>query len=284
MTAQRLRGPGYRSPQRSVALHATLLAATAIALFPVLWIALVSFKPADGWTHPTQFGHLGFGNYHQLFTSPEYAFTTWFRNSLIVALGTTVLGVLVAASAAYALSRIKFPGSGSLMWTFLITQMFPVAILIVPLYNILAKLHMLNSFPGLVLTYCTISVPFCAWMLKSYFDTIPKEIDEAGRIDGLSPFGTFWRLVLPLARPGLVVTGFYSFITAWGEVAYANQFMTSNDKMTLAVGMRQFVGQYDTQWGLMTAASVLVAIPAVVFFFFAQKHLVAGLTAGGTKG
>jgi arabinogalactan oligomer/maltooligosaccharide transport system permease protein len=128
-----------------------------------------------------------------------------------------------------------------------------------------------------------VAVPFCAWMLKGYFDTIPISIDEAGMLDGLSPFGTFWRLIAPLARPGLAVTAFYSFLTAWGEIAYASIFLQSNDHYTLAVGMMTFVSQFKAEWGLLSATSVLVAIPAAAVFFLVQRHLVAGLTAGGSK-
>jgi arabinogalactan oligomer / maltooligosaccharide transport system permease protein len=179
---------------------------------------------------------------------------------------------------------MRFAGHKSLMWSFLVSQMFPVAVLIVPLYNIMGKLGLLDSYGGLILTYCSFSVPFCAWMLKGYFDTIPAEIDESGRIDGLSPFGTFWRLIVPLARPGLAVTAFYTFLTAWGEVAFASQFMNSEGKYTLSVGLQTFVGPHRAEWGMMTASSVLILLPAGLLFFFAQKHLVAGLTAGGTKG
>ena len=131
-----------------------------------------------------------------------------------------------------------------------------------------------------------VAVPFCTWMLKGYFDTIPVEIDEAGRVDGLGPYGTFWRLILPLARPGLAVTAFYTFLTAWGEVAYASAFLNTNDKFTLAYGLQTFVPKSPALplWELLTPAAVLITIPSAIVFFFAQKHLVAGLTAGGTKG
>ncbi|MDJ0341233.1 carbohydrate ABC transporter permease [Streptomyces sp. H10-C2] len=272
---------GERSPLASVALHGTLLTAAAIAVFPALWIAFISFGPANAWTDPGQIvSHLSLQNYRTILHTN---FPKWFLNSVIVAAATTVLGVALSASAGYAISRMKFPGHRQLMWTFLTTQMFPMAVLIVPLYNLLGQLGLLDSYFGLVITYCTISVPFCAWMLKGYFDTIPHEIDEAGRIDGLTPFGTFWRLILPLARPGLAVTAFYSFLTAWGEVAYASQFMSSNENYTLAVGIGTYVTDQRAQWGSMTAAAVIIAIPAALVFFVVQRHLVSGLTAGAAK-
>ncbi|MEY9864246.1 arabinogalactan oligomer/maltooligosaccharide transport system permease protein [Catenulispora sp. GAS73] len=272
-----------RSPLASVAIHATLIAASFIAIFPIVWVALTSLKTKDGqWAHPGDFSHLNFGNYSQVLNDTD--FLTWFRNSLIVSLGTMALAVFIAATCGYAVSRMRFPGFRATMWLLLVVQMFPIAVLIVPLYNIMSKLHLVNSFGGLILVYCTTAVPYCAWMLKGYFDTIPIDIDEAGKVDGLSPFGTFWRLVLPLARPGLAVTAFYSFLTAWAEVAFANTFMQSSDKYTLAVGLRTFVSQYKGEWGLMTAASVLIAIPAGVMFLLVQRNLVAGLTSGSAKG
>ncbi|MFD9268092.1 sugar ABC transporter permease [Streptomyces goshikiensis] len=273
---------GKRSPLASVGLHTTLLAASVIAVFPVLWVVLTSLKPAkhaittDFVKEPT------FDNYRYLVE--ETSFFTWFGNSVLVAGITTVLGVFIAATTGYAVSRFKFPGMKPLMWTLLITQMFPMAILIVPLYNLMGQMGLLNQPLGLIITYLTIAVPFCAWMMKGFFDTIPIEIDESGRVDGLNPFGTFWRLILPLAKPGLAVTGFYSFITAWGEVAYASAFMVGDENLTLAGGLQTFVTQYTANWGPMTAASVLIAIPAALFFLFAQRHLVAGMTAGATKG
>lgn len=278
----RTRGRNERSVGASVALHATLLVASAIAVFPVLWIVFISLGPSTAWQQPHEvISHLGLDNYR--FVLLHSHFPRWFLNSVIVAAATTVLGVLVAASAGYAVSRMRFPGHRPLMWTFLVTQMFPMAVLIVPLYNLLVQLDLLDTYIGLVLVYCTISVPFCAWMLKGYFDTIPREIDEAGRVDGLTPFGTFWRLVMPLAKPGLAVTAFYSFLTAWGEVAYSNQFMR-DPHTTLAVGIRTFAADQRADWGSMTAASVVIAIPAAIVFMLVQKHLVTGLTAGGTKG
>jgi arabinogalactan oligomer/maltooligosaccharide transport system permease protein len=276
------RGRGRRSPGMSVALHATLIVASAIAVFPVLWILFISLGPGSAWQQPSEVvHHLGLGNYR--FVLFHSHFPRWFLNSVIVAAVTTVLGVFIAASAGYAISRMRFPGHRSLMWTFLLTQMFPVAVLIVPLYNLLAQLDLLDSYLGLILVYCTIAVPFCAWMLKGYFDTIPREIDEAGRVDGLNPFGTFWRLIVPLARPGLAVTAFYTFLTAWGEVAYSSQFM-GTDHYTLAAGIRTFASDQRADWGSMTAASVIIAIPAGIVFLLVQRHLVTGLTAGGTKG
>lgn len=256
--------------------------ASVIAVFPVLWVLLTSLKPAKFATSTDFFKDTTFENYTNLLS--DTPFLTWFGNSLLVAALTTVLGVFVSSTTGYAVSRFRFPGKRGLMWTLLITQMFPVAVLIVPIYNIMASMGLLNSPAGLVITYLTIAVPFCAWMMKGFFDTIPREIDESGYVDGLTPFGTFWRLILPLAKPGIAVTAFYSFITAWSEVAYASAFMVGDENLTLAGGLQKFVNQYGAQWGPMSAASVLIAVPAALVFLFAQRHLVTGMSAGAVKG
>ncbi|MGH3656935.1 MAG: sugar ABC transporter permease [Micromonosporaceae bacterium] len=275
---------GRRRPLVSVLLHGTLITASLIALFPIVWVLLASFKPG----YAVQSSDLSLvedptlANYVHVLT--ETNFPRWFANSVIVAAFTMVGGIFMAATTGYAVSRFNFPGRRGLLWLFLVTQMFPVAILIVPIYVIMANLGLINTLASLVIAYLTIAVPFCAWMLKGYFDTIPRELDEAAALDGLGPFATFWKVVVPLARPGLAVTAFYTFLTAWGEVAYASAFIQTDDRFTLAYGMQQFVPQFNPQWEYLTAAAVLVTVPAGLVFFFAQRHLVAGLTAGGTKG
>ncbi|MEU2119949.1 carbohydrate ABC transporter permease [Streptomyces sp. NPDC016459] len=273
-----------RGRKASVSLHAILAASAFIAVFPVLWIFYISLGPdKNDYQHPSRIlSNATLDNYTHVLQNT--GFGTWMLNSIIVAFGTMLIGVLIAASAGYAVSRMKFLGRGSLMYTFLLTQMFPVAVLMVPLYKIMGSLGLLDTYGGLVVIYCSTAVPYCAWLLKGYFDTIPAEIDEAGRIDGLSPFGTFWRLILPLARPGLAVAAFYTFITAWGEVAFASKFMLTEERYTLAVGLQSYISQFNSQWNYLAATSVLIAIPAGAVFYVVQRHLVAGLTAGGTKG
>lgn len=273
---------GTRSRLSSTALHTTLILASATAVFPVAWVGLTSLQTdRNTWSQPGTLGTLGLGNYVDVLANTQFA--TWFANSLLVAAGTTALAVFIAATAGYAASRMKFPGQRPLMWMFLVTQMFPAAVLIVPLYNVLSDLGLLNSYGGLILAQCTVAVPYCGWMLKGYFDTIPVSIDEAGLIDGLSPFGTFWRLIVPLSKPGIAVTVFYSFITAWGEVAFASVFLQSENTYTLPVGMATFVSDFTAEWGMLTAASMLVMVPAALVFFLVQRHLIAGLTTGGVK-
>jgi arabinogalactan oligomer / maltooligosaccharide transport system permease protein len=281
---RKVRGRSERSPLTSLASHGILTVAALTALFPIVWLIFLSLGPdKDDYLHPGGiWKKMTFDNYS--FVLQHTNFFDWMKSSLIVSLGTTVIGVMVAATTGYAVSRMRFPGYRKLMWVLLVTQMFPIAVLIVPMYQILSDLKLIDTYLGLILVYCSTAVPYSAWLLKGYFDTIPFEIDEAGRVDGLSPFGTFLRLILPLAKPGLAVAAFYNFITAFGEVAFASTFMLDDTKYTFAVGLQSFVSEHDAQRNLMAATAVLVAIPVSVFFYLVQKNLVTGLTAGGTKG
>ncbi|AXE85430.1 carbohydrate ABC transporter permease [Streptomyces sp. Go-475] len=280
----RTRRRGEQSRPATLASHAVLIVASLTALFPVAWLFFLSLGPdKDDYLHPGRiWGKMTFDNY--AFVLQDTSFFDWLKSTLVVVLGTTLIGVVVAASTGYAVSRMRFPGYRKLMWVLLVTQMFPIAVLIVPMYQILSDLRLIDSYLGLILVNCTTIVPYCAWLMKGYFDTIPFEIDEAGRVDGLTPFGTFARLILPLAKPGLAVAAFYSFLTAFGEVAFASTFLLSDDKYTFAVGLQTFVSEHDAQRNLMAATAVLIAIPAALFFYLVQKNLVTGLTAGGTKG
>lgn len=281
---RRGRGRGENSRGTSVVSHGILIVASLIALFPVAWLLFLSLGPdKDDYLHPGGiWGKMTLDNY--TFVLQETKFFDWLTSTLIVTLGTTLIGVVIAATTGYAVSRMRFPGYKKFMWVLLVTQMFPVAVLMVPMYQILSGLQLVDNYLGLILVYCSTTVPYCAWLMKGYFDTIPFEIDEAGRVDGLTPFGTFGRLILPLAKPGLAVAAFYSFLTAFGEVAFASTFMLSDTKYTFAVGLQTFVSEHDAQRNLMAATAVLIAIPVSAFFYFVQKNLVTGLTAGGTKG
>ncbi len=264
--------------------HTVLILTSIVAIFPVIWILSASFKP-----RPEILSDLSIipksptiANYVNLIT--EKPFLTWFGNSLFIAISTTAIGLFFATTAAFAFSQYRFPGRKIGLYAFLFTQMFPGAILIIPLYTIFKQFGMLDQYLGLIIAYSTISLPFCVWMMKGFFDTIPKSIMEAATIDGLGPFRIFYKVVIPLSLPGIAVTTFFSFITAWNEFMFANTFMTSNSKMTLPVGMKTFIAEQQTYWEFLTPAAILVTIPVLIFFIIAQKWLISGLTAGGVKG
>lgn len=286
--AARARRRGGRRRSSSAGLHLALIGAAVVAIFPVLWVLLSSFKPNEVIKTQTDLQVLPepwtLENYRAVLGQNDREFLHWMWNSVAVALGTTVIGVFLAATAGYAFSRYRFPGYRPALTSFLVAQMFPGVILLVPIYKIVVDLGLLDTKAALILAYSTIAVPFCVWMLKGYFDTIPISLEEAARIDGLTPFGTFWRIVMPLSLPGIAVTAFYTFITAWNEVIFANVFLTETENFTLPIGLRTYVFQFEQQYGWLTAGAVIVTIPAVIMFLLAQRYLVSGLTRGGVKG
>jgi arabinogalactan oligomer / maltooligosaccharide transport system permease protein len=168
--------------------------------------------------------------------------------------------------------------------SFLITQMFPGVILLIPLYNLFVSLGLYDNIFGLVIAYATTALPFSVWMLRNFFDAVPKELDEAARVDGLGPFRTFWRIVLPLTIPGIAVVGFFNFMASWNEFMMAFTILQSDSNLTLPVGIQRFVFQTGADWQYLTAAAVLVTIPVLVIFIWAQRYLISGLTGGSVKG
>ncbi|HEU0053544.1 MAG TPA: ABC transporter permease subunit, partial [Longimicrobium sp.] len=227
--------------------------------------------------------HWSAANFVSVMTDQPFA--KWIVNSTIVAVFTTILGVFLACTAAYAFSRFNFPGRRVGMLSFLVSQMFPGTLMMIPLYIIIVQtLGLGSSRIGLVIVYATTSVPFSVWMLKGYFDTIPRELEEAAIIEGASAGRIFWRIILPLAKPAVAITALFSFMSSWNEFILAATFMDREDMYTAPVGLRFFVGGFSQQWGYFAAGSIIVSIPIVVLFLYLQKYLVSGLTAGSVKG
>ncbi|WP_037578636.1 carbohydrate ABC transporter permease [Phaeacidiphilus oryzae] len=212
----------------------------------------------------------------------------YFVNSAIVAVCSTVLSVAFAILAAYAVSRYRFVGRGGFLTAALSTQMFPGILFLLPLFLIYVNidratgLNLYGSRTGLVITYLTFSLPFAIWLLAGYFDTIPRDLDEAALVDGSGPLGALIRVILPAAMPGVIAVAVYSFMTAWGEVLFAS-VLTTDQTRTLAVGLRAYASQANVYWNQVMAASLVVSIPVVVGFLLLQRALVQGLTAGAVK-
>ncbi|MBN2722561.1 MAG: sugar ABC transporter permease [Deltaproteobacteria bacterium] len=270
--------------------HLFLIVFTVVTLYPVMLVVRKSITPGDNFSrslNPVP-KEVTLKHYKDVVTSKDSAgrslFARQFLNSLVVSLITTIMGLFLASTAAYSFSRFRFAGREIGLTMFLVVQMFPATLIMIPLYVILDKLGLLNSMTGLVLVYSTTAIPFCVWMLKGYFDTIPKELEEAAWIDGATRFSMFWRVVLPLSRPALAVTALFSFMTAWNEYILTETFLNEETAYTLPVMLQHYVGSHSTSWGKFAAGSVIVSLPIMILFYVLQKHLVGGLTAGGVKG
>lgn len=278
----RRRGARVPSLLGSIAAHTVMIVTVLICILPLLIIVSTSFKsPNDVFdlklfpVNPT------LSNYQFVLSGD---FLTWLLNSLKIGAMTTLVGLAFAAPSAYAVSRWQFIGKQSILLFFLITQMFPAVLLIVPLYILFAQVGLLDNIFGLVVAYATTALPFSVWMLKNFFDAVPKELDEAARVDGLGPFQTFWRVVLPLTIPGIAVVAFFNFMTAWNEFMLAFTFLQSDSNMTLAVGIRHFVHNFGADWHYLSASAVLITLPVLFIFMWVQRYLVTGLTGGSVKG
>ncbi|MCU1401765.1 MAG: disaccharide transport ATP-binding protein [Microbacteriaceae bacterium] len=212
----------------------------------------------------------------------------YFMNSVIVASSATLFSVVIAIFASFAVSRYRFRGRSTFTTTVLATQMFPGVLFLLPLYLIFININqtfgiqLVGTRTGLIITYLTFSLPFAIWMLAGYLDNIPKELDEAARVDGSSAMGVLFRVILPVARPGLVAVAIYCFMTSWGEVLFAS-VLTTQDSRTLAVGLGEYSTQVNVYWNQIMAASLVVSVPVVIGFLLLQKNFVAGLTAGSVK-
>ncbi len=274
----------------AIGWNLVLIAACAVTLYPVLWVVKMALTPSQAFSlspNPLPDG-ISLSNFRDLVTATDLAgrwlFGHWLFNSVVVAAATTALGVTLATTAAYAFSRFVFPGRRLGMTLFLVTQMFPGVVMAIPLYLLLDAMGLLDSMVGLTLVYSTTAVPFCVWMMKGYFDTIPKDLEEAAVMDGAGRWTLFIRIVLPLARPALVVTALFSFMTAWNEFILAATFLSDETAFTLPVALQRYVGDYSTEWGRFAAGAIVVSVPVMALFFALQRHLVGGLTAGGVKG
>jgi arabinogalactan oligomer/maltooligosaccharide transport system permease protein len=275
---------------RLLLTHALLVLLTVITLFPVLWVVKMALSPAQTFSMsvnplPTTFSLENFAAVVGTRTATgEWLFLRQLFNSLVVSAVTAAVGVGLACTAGYALSRWSFPGRDRLMGAFLLTQMFPGVVMAIPLYLLLDALGLLDSLAGLILVYSTTTVPFATWNLKGYFDTIPRDLEEAAMLDGADRWTTFTRVILPLARPALVVTGLFAFMTAWNEFILAATLMGDERAYTLPVVLNGYVGEFGAEWGRFAAGAILVSVPVTALFFALQRHLVEGLTAGGVKG
>ena len=270
---------------RLAASHAILILFTIVALFPIWQVAHISFRPGNQLLS-TSFefipANATVDNYVKLFT--ERDFLRWIGNSAFVSLVVTLTGVAFASMAGYGFSRFRFLGRKLGLLSLLTTQMFPATMLLLPMYIMLIKLGLINTYLGIVIVYSATALPFCIWTMKGYYDTIPTSLEEAARIDGCSQFMAFYKIILPLAAPALVITALFSFMTAWSEYIVAAQILQETLLWTLPIGLKSFESTMSTEWGLYGAASLVVMLPVVVLFLALSRWLVSGLTLGSVKG
>lgn len=274
-----------RSLLQTFALYGTVLFMLGLILFPIFWLFVTALSTTDElsglppsfWPDQPQW---------EIFARvwTERPILSWLVNSFLAAAGSVVLSMTVSVSAGYALSRYSMRG-GSTMGLFILTaKMLPATLLVIPLFSIFRSYGMIGSLWTLIIAHSTLIIPFATWMLKGYFDTIPRELEQAAMVDGCSPLGAAVRVVLPIARPGLAATSLYAFVLSWADYAYARTFLVSaQGNWTANLGITTMQGEYTTDWNEISAAAVFVAVPIILIYMYLERYLVGGLTAGAEK-
>jgi multiple sugar transport system permease protein len=271
---------------RGLLTYGALIVFAAYSLFPFLWMVDTALKPVD----EVRSAAPGFwidsptlSNFARVLL--DSAFLTYFRNSLIVASGATILTISIAVFCSYALSRWAFlPLSRLVGGALLLSQMIPGVLLLVPLYILIQRLGLLSTYTALIVVYCTFSIPLCTFMLKGFFDSVPRELEDASEIDGCSRTGFIFRVLLPISAPGIFATAVFAFVGAWNEFMFGYVLINDDARRTLTPGMMIFKGVHTTDWGGLMAASVLAVVPIALGFVYLQRFLVEGLSAGAVKG
>ncbi len=268
-----------------ILLYSALAVAALFAFFPIYWMLATSLRPnSEVFAFPPSLLPRTFTleHYQNFIRNPQLL--RYLGNSVLVASVTALASLLISTYAAYAFSKFRFTGRRSLMFLVLSAQMFPQALLLITLYLMFARLQLLDTYLVLVLSFTTFTLPLCIWMLKGYFDQIPNDLIEAAKVDGANQMQIIHRVLLPITRPALVATGLFAFMRGWNDFIYALTLVSKN-KQTLPPGLvLTYVGEFQSQWADMMAASLLVSLPLVIAFVIFQRHIVSGLTAGAVKG
>lgn len=256
-------------------------------VFPFIWALLAAVKPnEDISSTPTRYlpSKFYWGNLDYVFHQRDFLYAL--RNSIIASIATVVIALIFGALAAYALGRIRFRGRNITLYVILAMTMFPAIAILGSLFQMMRRFDLYNTIPGLVLTYMTFTLPFTVWVLANFFKAMPRELEEAALVDGSSPFQAFYKIMLPLAMPGLVTTGLLAFIAAWNEFLFSLTFTNTYAARTVQPAIASFRGntQYDEPWGSIMAAAVVVTVPLVILVLIFQRKILAGLTAGAVKG
>ncbi|BEP27866.1 sugar ABC transporter permease [Helicovermis profundi] len=273
------------SKLKTILIYLILIVFVIISVYPLLNVFSVSLRSNDS-LFLTDLkiipDNWSLDNYRKALFEKDLLI--WIRNSLAVSTMTAITGLTLSASAGYAFSRFNFYGKKTSMMLFLVTQMFPAPMLLLPMFIMITKLHLINNFFGLLIPYTATAVPFTVWLMKGYFDTIPKSLEESAYIDGCNSFTAFYKVILPLATPALAISALFAFMSAWSEYIVAQIILRKPDLITLPVGLVQLQMDFTAEWGVYSAAAIITTIPVVILFVSLSKYLVGGLTLGGVKG
>ncbi len=274
-----------RSIPGQIAIYAAVLVTVVLLLFPIYWMTITALSPANQLrSFPPVFfpENPQWGVFSELLA--EQPFGLWMKNTILIAVATMVLSLSVSILAAYALSRYRLRGGTTIGLFILTSKMLPATLLVIPFFAIFKQLGLVGSVWSVVITQATLIVPFCTWMLKGYFDTIPEELEHAALVDGCSPLATIFRIVLPVAAPGLAATALYAFVISWSDFLFARTFLQTSEKQwTLNMGIAALKGEYITDWNVIMAASLMASIPILLVFLFLERFLVGGLASGAEK-
>jgi multiple sugar transport system permease protein len=268
-----------------IVLYIFVLFFITTVLLPFFWIVLTSFKTeAETFSQPIKIfpSNLNFDNYKTIWQNRSFG--RYFLNTILIALFSTLFSIIFASLAGYGFSRFRFTGRSLFQKIILLTQMFPEALLIVPYFSILTKIHLVNSYPALIFAYVSFALPFSTWMLMGFFNSVPQELDESAMVDGCGRWKAFFTIIVPLSAPAIAATAIFSFLLAWNNFLFALVLATSEKMFTLTVGLSTLIGEYSIAWNEIAAATVLASIIVIILYSFLEKYLVAGLTAGAVKG
>ncbi|SEQ25071.1 carbohydrate ABC transporter membrane protein 2, CUT1 family [Faunimonas pinastri] len=274
-----------RRIRTSIFLYCGVVLVCALLLFPIYWLFVTALSPPDALqVLPPRLwpAHPRWGVFRDVLAA--HPILLWLGNSALAAIGAVALSMSVSVFAGYSLSRFQVRGGQSLGLFILIAKMLPATLLVIPLFSIFRSLHLIGNLWSIVLAHSTLIIPFTTWMLKGYFDTVPRELEQAAMVDGCSPLGALFRVILPVSTPGLAATALYGFVLSWSDYAYARTFLTNaQGSWTANLGITTMKGEYIINWSDISAASLLVALPILLIYLFLERYLVGGLTAGAEK-
>ncbi|MDD2969834.1 MAG: carbohydrate ABC transporter permease [Lachnospiraceae bacterium] len=273
--------------KKNIILNIAAIGVLVALLFPLYWIVVTSLKTEQEIFRipPTLFPEMiNLKSYAAQLDSGDFNMFRSFANSMIIAMGSMILAVVLAVPASYGIAKYKFKGRRIMLLGFMVTQMLPVSVLLTPMFIMFRNIHAYNTPFAAILADATIGIPFSVLILKNYFASIPKELEEAAYIDGCNRFTAFIKVLIPIAKPGVIVCAIFSFLYAWGDLAYGMTFIIDQQKRPITAGIFNFMGQYGTKWSYLTAFAVVTIIPVALIFIFMQKYIISGMTSGAVKG